>query len=252
MSSLCCALGLLDESDLRAIIPDALATCRCAADAPPPSHLAELKKGLDVNCQHELKEQDLPVLQPKQVVEKVKSEMVFNLDDLESQIISRRKRDNSEEDQLTCFKVRVAGSATHFTKEHLETLKEDEMDSCLYELGREPLGVENARVLWKKLLASRSDNRVTADDVRYAGHILSGITLNDVNELDLKDPDIVLAFGKPLGLSKSVLEKLATRLEQETGKSVKDFETEDLVVTGNILCGFSSEQLTEINGDSFR
>lgn len=259
ISSLCCTLGILDEHDLHQIRPDALASCRCATDSPPPSHLSELKKALDVNCKHELKEQDVQETRPKQNLEKVKSEMAFDLEDLESQILTRRKRhDHSEHEhshegsELTCFKVRLTGSAAQFSKEQLETLKESEMGNCIYELGVEPLGVENARVLWKKMLATRPNNRVTAEDVRYAGHILSGITLNDVNELDLKDPDIVLAFGKPLGLSKNVLEKLATRLEQENGKAVQDFTTEDLVVANNILCGFSADQLTQINGESFR
>lgn len=204
VTSLCCTLGILDEADLKSMGPDALVTCRCSSDAPPPTHLKELKKALDVNCRHELgiKDEAAQTQTPKRTMDKVKSELVFDLDDLESQIITRRKRSSAEE--LTCFKVRLTGSAAHFSKEQLESLKQSEIDNCIYELGSEPLALENARVLWKKLLASKN-NRVTANDVQYAGHVLSGITLSDVNDLDLNDPDIVLAFGKPLGLSKNVV-----------------------------------------------
>ncbi|ODM99724.1 Stereocilin [Orchesella cincta] len=247
VSTLCCALGLLEEGDLRTIAPDALVTCQCVSDSKPPSHLAELKKALEANCKHELGED--VVEHPKKVVERVKSELTFDLDDLESQIITRRRRRSV--DNLNCFKVRLTGSGSAFSKEQLETLDENELDNCLYELGVDPLTVDNARVIWKKLLASRN-NQVKAEDVQNAGHILSGITINDVNELDLADPDIVLAFGKPLGLSKNVLEKLAMRLEQVKEKSVTQFDSEELVVTNNILCGFSSEQLTEIDADLLR
>jgi len=247
VSTLCCALGILEEGDLRTIAPDALVTCQCVSDAKPPSHLAELKKSLDANCKHELG--DEVVEQPKKVLEKVKSELTFDLDDLESQIISRRRRRSV--DNMNCFKVRLTGSGSAFSKEQLETLSENELDNCIYELGSEPLPVDNARVIWKKLLSAKN-NQVTAEDIQYAGYVLSGITINDVNDLDLADPDIVLAFGKPLGLSKNVLEKLATRLEQVKEKSVSQFDPEELVVANNILCGFSSEQLTEIDADLLR
>jgi len=195
-------MGLLNTDDLKAIAPDALATCRCSSDEAPPSHLAELKKALDANCKHELGTED----NTKTIVAKVKSEFPFDLDDLESQIITRRRR--SADKNLSCFRVRLTGSAEPFTKEQLETLPESEIHECIYELGKEPLPLEDARVLWKKLVASKgSVESLTADDYRYAGHVLSGVTLSDVSKLDMGDWDIVFPFGKSLGLSKNVVSR---------------------------------------------
>lgn len=59
-------------------------------------------------------------------------------------------------------------------------------------------------------------------------------------------------MGNEYYLITSQLEKLATRLEQQKEKPVKEFEAEELLVAGNILCGFPADQLTEINGESFR
>lgn len=211
VSTLCCLLGLLNEKDLLAIHPESLATCSCPSDAAPPSHLRELKKALDANCRHTLASEG-PTPSPKATLDKVKSELAFDLDDLESQIITGRRRrsdDSSSSGPLTCFKVRVVGNGAHFSKEQLETLSPLEMKDCLYELGSEPLTHDNARILWSKLVQSkeRAGGVVVLgpDDLRYGGAILSGIRLSDVNSLNLGDWDIVYPFGKTLGLTKNVV-----------------------------------------------
>jgi hypothetical protein len=196
VTSLCCATGLLNTDDLTAIAPDALATCRCPAD------LSELKKALEANCKHELGQED----HTKKMIAQVKSEIPFDFDDLESQILTRRRKRSTDEKQLTCFRVRITGSAVPFSKEQLDSLPETEIDDCIYELGLEPLPLENARVLWKKLVASKgSVENLGPDQYRYAGYVLSGITLSDAAKLDMGNWDVVFPFGKSLGLSKNVV-----------------------------------------------
>ncbi|XP_021962937.1 uncharacterized protein LOC110858458 [Folsomia candida] len=259
VTSLCCVIGLLNENDMVAIHPEALATCRCASDSNPPSHLRELKKALDANCRHSLGG-DASSAALKKTMDKVKSEIAFDLDDLESQIVPlrRRRRRNSESDnediKLTCFKVRVAGNAAHFSKEQLESLDPIEIKDCLYELGSEPLPHDHARILWAKLVKSkgRDGGVLQPDDIRAGGAVLGGIRLSDVNGLNLGDWDIVYPFGKTVGLSKNVLEKIASNLEEKQSKPLSQFDTNDLVVTRNILCGFSPERLSEIQIKAFR
>jgi hypothetical protein len=248
-------VGLLSEDDLTKIAPDALATCRCVSDAPAPSHLREVKTALEANCRHELGQEDTT----KKTLQKVKSEIAFDLDDLESQIISgrRRKRStgNNNKDHLTCFKVRVTGSAAPFSKDQLSSLDKSEIDDCLYELGVDPLPLDHARILWNKLVESRGGvSSLRSEDILYAGHVLSGIQLGHVDQLDLSNWDLVFPFGKTEGLTKNVLEKLATRVEEMHGKGqgLKNFDMRDLVVTKNILCGFSPDKLNHIQSDAFR
>ena len=193
-------LHLLDKS--------ALATCRCPSDEEPPSHLAELKKALNVNCKKEANGLDLQ--EHKRQLERAKTEV--DLDDLESQIISGRRRrretDDSKEYQVlvTCYKVRIIGSAAPLDKESVESIPDGDVHNCIYELGKDPVGPEIARVLWEKLIRNRGGiGSLTSTDYRYAGHILSGIRLEEVSQLDFSDPDIVAAFGRTPELSKTIV-----------------------------------------------
>lgn len=204
VASLCCLIStVLNENDLKAIQAQALATCRCISDTKPPSHLEELKKALDANCAADKGEASAS--DTNKAMEKFKSEIAFDLEDLESQIIPGRRKRATNKEKLTCFKVRIAGNAASFTKEQLESL--DDIQDCLYELGSQPLSLDNARVLWIKLLKTR-DNKaefLRPEDLRFAGHVLSGIRLVDVKDVNWKDWDIVFPFGMTPGLSKSVV-----------------------------------------------
>jgi len=206
VSTLCCSLALLSEDDMLSIQPDALATCRCPSDAKPPSHLAEQKLALDAACKFEL---DGVADDTSKKFNKIKADIGFDLEDLESQIVaSRRKRSYGE--ALNCFKVRITGTALPYTIEQLESIPAENMDDCVYELGLDQLPNEHSRVLWKKFVeAKRGVRNLSGENVRYAGHILSGVNLSDLDDLNMADSDIVSAFGKPLGLSKNVVSEFA-------------------------------------------
>ncbi|CAG7819737.1 unnamed protein product, partial [Allacma fusca] len=248
VTSLCCSLALFEDDDLHSIPKDTILSCRCPSDEEPPSHLKEMKKSLYASCKH-----DVGVDQQahKFAMEKVKTEADFDLSDLESQIIRRRKRE-SDDAPLNCYAVRIIGSTKPFDKERLESIEDKDIHNCLYELGKDPLSTDVAKSLWEKLLRNKDGlENLAPTDYMFAGHILSGIRQEDVPKLDLSDPDVVSAFGEPLGLSKSMLEKLAHHLEDKQGKTLDEFSSSDLISAKNILCGYSHEKLIQIKSEAF-
>lgn len=53
---------------------------------------------------------------------------------------------------LTCSSVKTLGSGAKFSLEELKSLSSEDVLSCLTYLGRDPLGVEESRYLWMKIL----------------------------------------------------------------------------------------------------
>ena len=175
----------------------------------------ELKKSLDRACEHELGKPD----NTKKAFEKVKVERAMDLSDLESQIFTgmrRRKRahDHSQHHGhnshgLTCYAVRLAGNGAAFDAGTLDTLNATDIKNCLYELGSVKLDPAQAKVLWNKLTHSgtlpNGIGDISPGDLRAAGYILNGIQLHDVESLNFTNPDVVAAFGRPLGFSKTLV-----------------------------------------------
>lgn len=88
----------------------------------------------------------------------------------------------------------------------MESLDGKEIDSCLYELGADPLPLEHARILWNKLVESKGGVvGVRPEHILYAGHVLSGVKLGDVEGLNMGNLDFLFPFGKTPGLSKNVV-----------------------------------------------
>lgn len=206
--TLCCALPLLSERDLMSIDKESIVTCQCISDSSPPAHLAELKKSLDRSCDKRLGRPD----DMKKTYERVRAERAMDLSDLESQILTRRKRAHNHSKHkkgLKCFALRLAKSPADFDHEMLSTIKPKEMRHCLYELGSVKLPHADERLLWEKLAeANGGVQYIPADQLRNAGYILNGIKSEEVNELNFADEDVLAAFGRPLGFSKTIVRKL--------------------------------------------
>jgi len=206
VTTLCCALPLLDEEDLIQIDKESIVTCQCISDAPPPAHLAELKKSLEKACEKRLGRVD----ETRKVFERVRAERAMDLNDLESQILTRKKRAHAHGKHkrgLSCFAVRLARTPTEFDHDTLGTLKAKDIKNCLYELGSVKLGHSEERLLWEKLVEANGGQvrNIPADQLRNAGFILNGIKPEEVNDLNLADDDVLAAFGRPLGFPKTLV-----------------------------------------------
>lgn len=53
---------------------------------------------------------------------------------------------------LSCSDVKEAGTGATFTLDDLETLKEEDFQTCLVFLGKDPLGEKEGKYLWEALI----------------------------------------------------------------------------------------------------
>lgn len=53
---------------------------------------------------------------------------------------------------LSCAEVKKAGSGSKFSENQLETLSDEDFISCLVYLGREPLGENEGKYMWMRLI----------------------------------------------------------------------------------------------------
>ncbi|XP_013778566.2 otoancorin-like [Limulus polyphemus] len=161
----------------------------------------------------------------------------------------RSKRETS---RLTCSVIEATGSVAGFSVAELQTLSENEVQMCLYLLGKDELEEKQIEVLWPKVkMAYGSVSNLTEDEILLLGYLTKGFSETDINELPLTASSIE-EFGKYWDLSESQLKCLANKTKQTLGRYLSNYVSTQLASLGHILCGMSQEDINSINDSVFR
>ncbi|KAK6617831.1 hypothetical protein RUM43_014059 [Polyplax serrata] len=154
---------------------------------------------------------------------------------------------------LSCSEVKKAGSGSKFSENQLETLSDEDFISCLVYLGREPLGENEGKYMWMRLIELYDNDmwNIPEEDLRQIGWIMKVITPKEIQNLTLADIETISAFGQYHNLSRA--QALAEKVREDwNAKDPTDYSFYDLMALNHILCGFNDTDLSVIHPDAYK
>ena len=129
-------------------------------------------------------------------------------------------KEAGENISLTCDAVIAAGSASFFTVKQLQSLRDEDINDCLYELGANYLTIDQATIVWNRvkevtalvpvhlpchwlidwtnipsLKVYGELYRVPLSQQLHLGWILRGLDSESISQFRLDDLDLVAALG---------------------------------------------------------
>ncbi|XP_050392808.2 stereocilin [Patella vulgata] len=160
---------------------------------------------------------------------------------------SRKKR---QTETWTCSDIQSVGQAfTDISVSELLAISNTEFSSCIQHLGTlTGWTSDQLNVLYNRTenLLANSCN-MTESEISSIGNIALGMTVTDINCLNMTSDDAVSALGSLSVWTTAQLTALAEQCKSDRIISVSSLSSDDLTALGHILCGFRASELNTIN-----
>lgn len=129
-----------------------------------------------------------------------------------------------------------------------------DINDCLADLGKSPVELERAEIVWMKVKNSYEDISLIPTDVfAKMEWLLVGIPISDLVNITFGDSDIISVFGKYRNFKREQLQTIADRVHVDWWwKTPQKLSHFDLVTLNQILCYYNSTEILKIHSDAYK